>query len=108
MNLSANQLAQLQRLRNAHFEIVAFPMYSNHIGIRKGNCAALLAPSPPSDTFTLFGAPSYLIAGNLAVKFQRNSRQLFVWKKTQLEVTPERQSELDAFARELAALLESR
>ncbi|HEY4948957.1 MAG TPA: hypothetical protein VIH88_01365 [Candidatus Acidoferrales bacterium] len=104
MDLSPQQLAILQRLHIAGFEIVAFPMYANYVGARKGNCAALLAPAA-SDSFKIFGAPAYLIGGNFSVRVRRNGREFFVWKKESLEVTPERLAELDAFAAELSDAL---
>jgi hypothetical protein len=104
MDLSPQQLAILQRLHIAGFEIVAFPMYANYIGARKGNCAALLAPAA-SGSFTIFGAPAYLIGGNFSVRVQRDGREFFVWKNESLEVTPERRTELDTFAAELSQAL---
>ena len=104
MDLSPQQLAILQRLHIAGFEIVAFPMYANYVGARKGNCAALLAPAA-SDSFEIFGAPAYLIGGNFSVRVRRNGREFFVEKKESLEVTPERLAELDAFAAELSDAL---
>jgi len=103
MDLSPQQLAILQRLHNAGFEIVAFPMYANY-GTRKGNCAALLAPASTGG-FDIFGTPAYLIGGNFSVRVQRNGREFFVWKKASLEVTPERLAELEAFAAELSQAL---
>jgi hypothetical protein len=104
MELSPQQLTILQRLHAAGFEIVAFPMYANYIGTRKGNCAALLTPVA-SGTFNIFGAPAYLIGGNFSVRIQRDGREFFVWKKESLEVTHARLAELDAFAAELSAAL---
>jgi hypothetical protein len=104
MDLSPQQLAILQRLHLAGFEIVAFPMYANYVGTRKGNCAALLAPGAGGG-FTIFGAPAYLIGGNFSVRVRRDGRELFVWKKESLEVTATRLTELDAFAAELSQAL---
>jgi hypothetical protein len=104
MDLSPQQLSILQRLHGAGFEIVAFPMYANYIGTRKGNCAALLAPATAGG-FDIFGTPAYLIGGNFSVRVQRDGREFFVWKKESLEVTPERRTELDAFAAELSQAL---
>ncbi len=104
MDLSPQQLAILQRIRIAGFEIVAFPMYANYIGTRKGNCAALLAPAATGG-FDIFGTPAYLIGGNFCVRVQRNGREFFVWKKESLEVTPARLAELEAFAAELSVAL---
>ncbi len=101
MDLSPQQVAILQRLHLAGFEIVAFPMYANYVGTRKGNCAALLVPAA-ADGFNVFGAPAYLIGGNFSVRLRRDGREFFVWKKESLEVTPARLAELDAFAAELS------
>jgi hypothetical protein len=105
MDLSSRQMAILQRLHVAGFEIVAFPMYANYIGTRKGNCAALLAPAPVGGSFSIFGAPAYLIGGNFSVRVQREGREFFVWKKQRVEVTAARLAELDAFASELTEAL---
>ena len=104
MDLSPQQVAILQRLHLGGFEIVAFPMYANYVGTRKGNCAALLAPAAAGG-FDIFGAPAYLIGGNFSVRVRRDGREFFVWKKESLEVTPARRSELDAFAAELSVAL---
>ena len=104
MDLSPQQMAIPQRLQLANFEIVAFPMYANYVGARKGNCAALLAPAA-SGGFGIFGAPAYLIGGNFSVRVRRDGRDLFVWKKESLEVTAARLAELDVFAAELTDAL---
>jgi hypothetical protein len=104
MDLSPQQMAILQRLHITGFEIVAFPMYANYVGTRKGNCAALLAPAAGGG-FSIFGAPAYLIGGNFSVRVRRDGREFFVWKKESLEVTAARLAELDAFAAELTDAL---
>jgi hypothetical protein len=104
MDLSPQQLAILPRLHVRGFEIVAFPMYANYIGIRKENCAALLSPIA-SGGFNIYGTPAYLIGGNFSVRVLRDGREFFVWKKESLEVTPARLAELDAFAAELSQAL---
>ena len=104
MDLSPQQLAILQRLHAAGFEIVAFPMYANYVGARKGNCAALLAPAA-SGGFDIFGTPAYLINGNFSVRVRRGGREFFVWKNETLDVTPARRAELDAFSAELSVAL---
>lgn len=107
MELTPQQLRILENLHKRSFEIVAFPMYANHIGVRKGNCAALLASATAAGSaFSIFSGPFYLINGNLTVKIRDNGRNWFVWKKERLEVTPERQAELEAFAKALRKLLQ--
>lgn len=104
MELTPQQIAILERFQGRGFQIVAFPMYASHVGVRKGNCAALLTPLA-SGGFTLFGAPSYLIEGNFSVRVTTDGRDWLVWKKSKLEATSARLSELDAFATELSELL---
>jgi hypothetical protein len=104
MDLSPQQLAILQRLHIAGFEIVAFPMYANYVGARKGDYAALLGPAVAGG-FGIFGTPAYLLGGNFTVRVRRGGREFFVWKKESLEVTPARLAELDAFAAELSQAL---
>jgi hypothetical protein len=77
------------------------------VGVRSGNCAALLDPITAGG-FLLFGEPCILLDGNLTVRITDKGRLWFVWKKQRLEATPERLSELDRFVSQLKLLLESR
>ncbi len=104
MELSPQQMAILQRLHLAGFEIVAFPMYANYVGTRKRNCAALLSPAVGGG-FSILATPAYLIGGNFSVRIRCDGREFFVWKKESLEVTAARLAELDAFAAELSQAL---
>ena len=104
MELAPQQIAILERLQARGFKIVAFPMYASHVGVRKGNCAALLSPVA-SGGFVLFGAASYLIDGNFSVRVAGDGREWLVWKKERLEATPARLEELDAFSVELSEAL---
>ena len=104
LELTPQQTAVLERLLARGFQPVAFPLYANAVGVRKGDCAALLGPVG-SGGLCLLGQPSYLVDDNLSVRVTRGSRQWFVWKKNQVEVTPERRAELEQFTAELAALL---
>jgi hypothetical protein len=101
MELSSTQIAILERLHRSGHEIVAFPMYANYVGIRRGNCAALLAPMA-SGGFNIYGSPAYLITGNFSVRVTQNGQEYFVWKKEKLQATPARTAELNAFANELS------
>jgi hypothetical protein len=104
MELTTPQIAILERLRSRGFEIVAFPMYENYIGVRKRNCGALLAPAGP-DRFTLYGEPSYLVAGQLSARMIQSDGHWFVRKKDKVKVNPERVAELESFAAELVDAL---
>lgn len=104
LELTPQQIDVLQRLRARGFHFVAFPMYERHIGIRKGNCAALLEPVADAG-MKIFGAPCYLVAGHLSVRATRRGCSWFVWKKVEVEATPERLAELAQFVRELSQAL---
>lgn len=103
--LTPTQIAILERMIAHGFQVVAFPMYANAVGVRSGNCAALLDPIG-GDGFRLYGEPCFLLDGNLTVRVTDKGRLWFVWKKQRLEATPERISELDRFVAELKILIE--
>ncbi|MGH9715779.1 MAG: hypothetical protein ACRD4R_03485 [Candidatus Acidiferrales bacterium] len=104
MELTAQQVSVLDRLRTNGMDIVAFPMYESLVGVKKGNCAALLSPSE-SGGFRLYGQPSYLIDGQLSAHTIQTDGHWFVRKGEKLEASAERRKELDAFAAELAQVL---
>jgi hypothetical protein len=104
MDLTPQQATLLQHIHSLGFEFVAFPIYPNHIGVRKGNCAALLAPVD-SGTFRIFGEPTFIVDGNLSAKTNLDGHTYYVWKKQRLEATPLRRAELDSFASDLAETL---
>jgi hypothetical protein len=104
MELTPQQISILERLHAHDFQIVAFPMYANCVGVRKGNCAALLSPLA-GDRFQIYGQPAYLIGGNFSVRVTRPGRDWFVWKKEKLEVTAARLNELKTFTEQLSQAL---
>ena len=104
MEITPQQASILDRLRAHDFEIVAFPMYESYICVRKGNCAALLAPQG-SGGFGLYGHPAFLVGGNFSAKVFKGNGNYFVSKQEKLEATPERNTELDKFSAELAQTL---
>jgi hypothetical protein len=73
--------------------------------VRKGDCAAVLAPVPNAG-IRLLAPPSYLVDGNLSVKLKRRSGEVFVWKKKEVEATGEKLKELESFRREIAETLD--
>jgi hypothetical protein len=102
---SPQQIGILQRLVAKEFVLVAFPLYANAVGVRKGSCAALLDPIA-NGGFRVFGEPCILLDGNLTVRITEKKKSWFVWKKQQLEATRERVLELEKFVDELKLLLE--
>jgi len=102
---SPQQVGILERLVAKEFILVAFPLYANAVGVRKGSCAALLDPIA-NGGFRLFGEPCVLLDGNLTVRITEKGKTWFVWKKQRLEATAERLAELANFVAELSLLLE--
>jgi len=105
MDLTRQQAEILQRLYGQGFEIVAFPMYASYVGVRKGECAALLA-LVASGGFSLFGPPTCMVGGNLGAKVRHHDGDYFVWKNERVAATPERNAELAQFSAELTAALD--
>jgi hypothetical protein len=105
MEFSPQQIGILERLVAKDFALVAFPLYANAVGVRKGSCVALLDPIA-NGGFRVFGEPCVLLEGNLTVRITEKEKSWFVWKKQRLEATPERLSELENFVAELKLLLE--
>jgi hypothetical protein len=95
----------MERLIAAGFRPLAIPPYESALCMKKGGCAAILAPVP-NGGLKLLAPPSYLVEGNLSVKLERDSGEVFVWKKKEVKATPEKLKELESFRRELAELLD--
>jgi hypothetical protein len=103
--LSPRQMEIIERLFKAGFRPIAIPPYESALCMKKGECAAILAPVPDGG-LKLLAAPSYLVEGNLSVKLKRDSGEVFVWKKKEVKATPENLKELESFRRELTELLD--
>ena len=61
----------------------------------------------PAGGLRMLAPPSYILDGNLSVKLRRGTKDVFVWKKTELEVTPERSNELATFREDLERILQN-
>jgi hypothetical protein len=103
--LTPQQMNTLERLFAAGFRPIAIPPYESALCVRRGECAALLTPVTNAG-LRLLAAPTYIVEGNLSVKLKRGKGEVFVWKKREIEATPERLKELDTFRRELTSILE--
>ena len=103
--LTSQQMKTLERLFAAGFRPIAIPLYESALCVRRGECAALLAPVANAG-LRLLAAPTYIVDGNLGVKLTRGQGEVFVWKKKEIEATAERLNELSIFRQELTAILE--
>jgi hypothetical protein len=105
LELSPQQMQVMERLFAAGFRPIAIPPYESALCVRKGECAAVLAPVP-NGGLRLLAPPSYLVEGNLSVKLKRGSGEVFVWKRKEVEATGEKLKELESFRREITEILE--
>jgi hypothetical protein len=103
--LTPQQMKTVERLFAAGFRPIAIPPYENALCMRRGECAALLAPVANAG-LRLLVAPTYVVDGNLSVKVKRGKGEVFVWKKTEIAATPERLKQLEDFRLELTSILE--
>ena len=104
LEFSPQQIQVIERLLEAGFRPIAIPPYESALCMRKGDCAAVLAPVP-NGGLKLLAPPSYLVDGNFSVKLKKAHGEVFVWKKTEVEATPERLRGLETFRAELTELL---
>ena len=105
VDFSPQQMKTIERLFEAGFRPIAIPPYESALCMRRGDCAAVLAPIP-NGGLKVLAPPSYLVDGNLSVKLKRGAGEVFVWKKKELEATPEKLSELEVFRRQLSEILD--
>ena len=102
---SPQQMQVIQRLLEAGFRPITIPRYESALCMRKGDCAAVLAPVPNAG-LRLLAPPTYLVDGNFSVKLKRGQGEVFVWKNREVQATSERVRELEAFRSELSEILE--
>lgn len=105
VELSPQQMQVMERLFAAGFRPIAIPPYESALCMKKGNCAAVLAPVP-NGGLKLLAPPSYMVDGNLSVKLKRGPGEVFVWKKKEVPATAEKINELEAFRKVLNEILE--
>ncbi len=105
VELTPQQMQTMEQLFEAGFRPVAIPPYENALCLKRGDCVAVLAPVP-NGGLKVLAPPSYLVARNLSVKLRRGSGEVFVWKKNELEATPDRLEELARFRRDLTQILD--
>lgn len=94
----------LQRLFEAGFRPIAIPPYESALCLRRGECAAVLAPVD-NGGLRILAPASFLVDGKFGVRVKRGGREMFVFKQQEVEATPERLKELERFAEELSAVL---
>ena len=85
---------------------MAFPMYASAVGVRRGECAALLERIEGG--LRVLGEACWMVEGNLSVRVRREGNEWFVWKKKQVEATEERMAEVMRFQEDVRLILAGR
>ena len=98
-----NPEEQLRRLVEAGFELQTFERFPRSVGVVKGECIALLAPTP--DGLKLVGTPGWRMGEVMGVLVTKEDRQVFQAKGQSLEASRERLEALARFQAELAPFL---
>jgi hypothetical protein len=98
--LTQKQLQVLQRLFEGGFRPIAIPPYESALCLRRGECAAVLAPVDGGGLKILAPA-SFLVDGKFGVRVKRGEREVFVFKQREIKATPERLKELAEFQKAL-------
>jgi len=94
---------QLERLVEAGFTLQTFERFPRSLGILKGECIALVEPTP--EGLKLVGTPGWRMGEVMGVLVTRGGRQVFQAKSQTLDATPERVDALARFRAELALFL---
>lgn len=97
---------QLEGIYLAGFEIETIERFPNAVGVRKGNCIALMQAA--ADGLRIIGQPGWRMGEVLGVLVERAGQRVFQAKDKLVEATPERLAELESFRRELEDLLSPR
>jgi len=104
MELTERQMQVMKRLFEAGFRLIAIPPYESALCLRRGECAAVLAPVD-SGGLRVLAPASFLVGGKFGVRVRRGEREFFIFKQQELEATPERLAELADFQKTLDELL---
>jgi len=104
MELTERQMQVMKRLFEVGFRPIAIPPYESALCLRRGECAAVLAPVE-NGGLKILAPASFLVDGKFGVRMKRGAREVFVFKQKEVDATPERLEELGEFRRTLDELL---
>src|SRR5256885_8912061 len=104
MELTERQMQVMKRLFEAGFRPIAIRPYESALCLRRGECAAVLAPVEGGG-FKILAPASFLVGGKFGVRLNRGGEEVFVFKQQELEATPGRLHELAEFQKSLDGIL---
>lgn len=94
---------QLQRLVEAGFTLQTFERFPRSLGILRGECIALVEPTP--EGLKILGTPGWRMGEVMGLLVEKDGRQVFQAKGETQEATPERLDALRRFRADLERLL---
>ncbi|HET9840057.1 MAG TPA: hypothetical protein VFR84_17655 [Candidatus Angelobacter sp.] len=94
---------QLQRLYLAGFELETFDRFPKAIGVLRDGCIAFLVPGP--DGLQILGNVGLRMGESLGPLVERAGKKVFLHKQEVIEATPARIAALEAFRKDLKAIL---
>ncbi len=105
VDFTPRQIAILQRLVEAGFEIVPVERAESYLGVTQGGFIALVDPS--GARLRLYGQAGYRMGEGIGMLVERGGRRVFVRHEQMVDATPELLAAYDQFRSELRAMLDS-
>jgi hypothetical protein len=101
LELTPQQIATLQELLDAGYQFTAIEHVTRQVAVEKNGFIALLDPA--DGKLKLFGQIGYRLGEGIGMLIERGGKRYFVWKKQEVEATPDL---LAAYRRVRAELME--
>lgn len=103
MDLTASQIAILERLLRAGFHFLTLPRYERYVGVERDGFVWLLDPG--GGEVRAFGQAGYLVGDGVAMLVDRGAGKAFVWHTQTVAATPQLLAAYERFRAELGNLL---
>jgi hypothetical protein len=101
--LTAGQIATLEKFLRAGFELVTFERYERYLAVEKEGFVALLQPA--GGRFTLFSQIGYRIGEGIGMLVEGATGKTFVWHQESVPASAELLAGYERIRRELSDLL---
>ena len=102
MDLTAGQIANLQKVLEAGFRFVTLERYGRYFGIERDGFAILIDPA--EGRLRTFGQAGYLIGDGIGMLVERGGAKEFVWHRDSVAATQELLAAYERFRSEVGAL----
>ena len=103
MDITASQVARLQKLLDAGFRFVSVERVERYLGVERDGFVALLEPS--AGRLRIFSQVGYRLHEGIAMLVEREAGKAFVWHDQEVPATPELLEGYRRFRAELEDLI---